>query len=395
MIITAFNPSTDNLEKSYLTRNYAAGVTSIVVRNSNSFAVNSRIMIGEMGNENTEVVTVSVVNADKKTLTVGATSFPHTSSDPVYVLRYDQVKFYRSTTTIDGSYSSLATVSLDVDNANLKTPYDDLTGLSSYYYKISYYGSISGIESEMSDPIPGEGYGKKQVGTLINEFFNEIGDFQQEYITIPQVLSILNECNEDIIGQSRKPYRFLRKKYLLDITADNDRIDLPEELIKFDRVKYNRVDGVVTDVTGNIPMISIQDMEYRNYDTTVVPVSLGVGIQFAAIDETDNVLVLFPMPQTSQVEKLTVYGWSDFAYITSLADTFETPVKRIYKLFLLGRYWRMRAKKDAAFLSLSDRFINDYNAEVVKLQRAQKVDVGTPMSFKPDTRTGYGLRRSV
>jgi hypothetical protein len=398
MILVAYNPSTDNLEKSYLTSSYSVGVTSLLVRNSDNFSANDRILIGQLGNENSEVVTVSAVNSDKVTLTVGATKFPHSASDPVYVLRYDQIKFYRSTTTVDGDYTELATVNIDVDNDEGKTLYDDTGGLTSYFYKISFYHSLDAVESELSDPIPGEGYGKKQVGTLINEFLVEVGDTAQEYITVPQSMGLINECNEDIIGQSRKPYRFLRTYADVDIDVDNDRISLTSaafdpELIKFDRAKYTNSLTTADETVGLIPMVSIEEMEYYKYSQTTLPNPLGVGIQVGAIDETTNELVLYPTPTTAQTAAIRIYYWGDFNYITSLADTIQTPVKRIYKMFMLGRYYRMRAKKESSFLNLADRYTNDYNTEVVKLQRAQRVDVGTPMSFQPDTRTRQGLRR--
>lgn len=397
MILTAYNPSTENLEKSYLTASYAAGVTTMLVRNANNFSANDRIMIGEMGNENTEIVTVSAVNSDKVTLTVGATKFPHSSGDPVYVLRYDQIKFYRSTTTIDGSYSSLSTVDMDVDNEDLKTLYDDTGGLTSYFYKISFYHSVDTTESELSDAIPGEGYSKNQVGSLINGFLTEVGDLSQEYITVPQIIELLNECNDDIISQSRRPYRFLRTSKTVSITADNDRISLTTGfdplLVKFDRAKYTNNLNSST-LVGNIPMISIEEMEYKKYDANSAATNALVsGITYGAIDETTNELVLYPTPTESQSNAIKVYYWGEFSQITSLADTLQTPNKRIYKMFLLGRYYRMRAKKESSFLQLGDRYMNDYNTEVIKLQRAQKVDIGTPMSFLPDTRTRRGLRQ--
>jgi hypothetical protein len=397
MIIVGYNPSTENLEKSYLTQDYSVGVTSMLVRNNDRFSEDDRILIGEMGSEHAEVVTVSSVNADKVTIGVGATKFPHSASDPVYVLRYDQIKFYRSTTTIDGSYTVVSTVDLDVDNANLKTLYDDATGLSSYFYKISYYHSVATVESSLSDAIPGEGYSRKQLGTVIGDFLTEVGDTEQKYITVPQCISLLNECNEDIIGQSRKPYRFLSTSSLASLAAGDDRVELPTDMVKLDRVKYTRDDGVVTETKGNIPIISIEEMEYYQYDENAVPLSpVGTGIWFAAIDDSTNELVVYPKPTTAQSNALKIYYWSEFAVFTSLAGTVQTPVARIYKLFLLGRYYRMRAKKEDSFLSLSDRYLNDYTTEIVKLQRAQKVDVGSPMSFLPDPRTTRGgLRRRV
>ena len=68
MVITAFNPETDNLERSFLVNPYSAGVTTIQVKNNDRFAVNDRVLIGEMGTEKAEVVTVSLVDADGLTL---------------------------------------------------------------------------------------------------------------------------------------------------------------------------------------------------------------------------------------------------------------------------------------------------------------------------------------
>ena len=397
MIITAYNPSTDNLEKSYLTANYAAGVTTILVRNNDRFTNGGRIMLGEMGNENTEIVTVGTVNADGTTVTVGATKFPHTAADPVYVLRYDQIKFYRSTTTVDGTYSSLVTAALDVDNQTLKTSYDDTTGLTTYFYKVSFFNSVASAESDLSDPIPGEGYGRKQIGTLVNEFLIEIGDVQQDYITVPQIISLLNEANEDIIGQSRRPYRFLRKSVTVNLSSTPIDLDtVAPDLIKFDRMKFTKTDLAGNTVQGNIDMISIEEMEYKQYSQNPAVVNPITTVFEAAIDETDNTIVINPVVTTTVTNGIKIYYWSDFDYLTSLADTLQTPVKRIYKLFLLSRYYRMRAKKEASFLNLSDRYNNDYTTEIVKLQRAQKVDVGTKRSLLPDPRTRHGtLRRSV
>jgi hypothetical protein len=166
MIISTLNPSTDDYEKSYLANPYSSGVTSVLIKQADRFLANQRIMIGEMGLEATEVVTVSAVGADNQTLTIGAAQFAHAADDPVYVLRFDQVKIYRATSST-GSYSLLTTQNLDVDNADLATNYDDTTGTSANYYKTSLYHSVSTLESALSDPIAGTGYRRNQVGYII------------------------------------------------------------------------------------------------------------------------------------------------------------------------------------------------------------------------------------
>lgn len=389
MILTAYNSSTDNLEKSYLSNSYAAGVTSIVVRNNSGMAVDDRIMLGEMGNEKTEIVTISAVNADKITLTVGATKFPHSADDPVYVLKYDQIKFYRSTTTIDGSYSSVATVDMDVDNAECETRYDDANGLTSYFYKIAFYHSIDTLESSLSDAYPGNGYSRRQVGYIINDFFTEVGDLGQQYMTVPQALNVMNECNDDLTTQSRKPYRFLKTSENKTVTADNDRVALPTDLLALDRIRYNYVSGA-TDRSDDIQIKDIEEFEYVKYDNNATN---SDELQFIAIDESTDEIALYPTPATTQSNKLKVFYWKKFSDFDSLGDTIETPTPRVYKLFLSARFYRMRGLHDQSFLPLSDRYANDYQAEVVKMQRNNRIDRGSPMAMKPDTRTARGLRK--
>lgn len=389
MILRAYNPTTENLEKSYLSAAYAAGVTSIVVKNNNSVAVNSRILMGELGREKSEIVTVSAVNADGITLTIGATKFPHSADDPIYVLRYDQIKFYRSTTGIGGSYSSLATPNMDVDNADKLTYYDDTTGLSSYYYKISFYHSVAAVESSLSDPMLGSGYTRRQLGSILNDFFTEVGDLDQVYMTVPQALNVMNECSDDLTSQSSRPYRFLKTSAPLTLTTSNERVPLPATLLALDRIKYRYSFGI-EDRSDNIRIINIEELEYMKYDNTALA---SDHLQYIAIDESTNELVFFPTPSTTQASKLTIYFWKTFTDFDTLGDAIETPTPKIYKMYLASRYYRMRALHDQSFMPLSDRYASDYQSEVVKLQRLNRIDRGSPLSMKPDVRTARGLRK--
>lgn len=390
MLLTAYNPSTENLEKSYLSNSYAVGVTSIVVRNNNGFNNDDRIMIGEMGSEKTEVVTVTAVNADKVTVSVGATRFPHSTDDPVYVLRYDQVKFYRATTS-GGSYSLVSggTVDLDVDNNENVTRFDDTSGLASYFYKVSFYNSESTLESSLSDAYPGTGYTRHQVGAILNEFLAEVGDLDQQYMSVVQGLGVMNECNDDLTTQSRRPYRFLRTSTTATLTQDNERIALPTDMIAIDRIKYN-YDFGITDRSDNIDIVDIEELEYVKYDNNA---TTDDELKFLAIDESTNELVLYPTPATTQTNKIRIYYWKKFTDLDSLGDTIELPTPRAYKLFLSARYYRMRGLHDASFLPLSDRYANDYSSEVVKLQRMNRIDRGSPIGMKPDVRNSKGLRK--
>lgn len=389
MKISINNPSTNNLELSYLTAIIQPGVTSILVRNNDKFLANRKIMIGFPGYERTEVVTIGSSVTAGQSLTVSTTVFAHDADDPVFALKYDQMKIYRSTNGIDGSYSLLSTVNIDVDNSSLITVYDDTSGLTSYFYEASFYDSITPVESDRTDPIAGSGYPIDSVGRLINDFFEGVHDITQQNMSVSEAIATLNEVNSDLITQSRRPYRFLRTKQLLDTEADNNRIDVPINFWKLDRIKYNYIDGI-EDRTDLYRVITEQEMEYIDYNNLA---DRSDGLVYLSYDDTDNQIVLFPTPLSDQTGKITLYYYKTFDEIATMGQTFETPNNRIYKMYLFARYYRNRSTKEPSFIGLSDRYINDYTSEIVKLQRANRIDVGTPTGMLPDTRTSKGLRR--
>ena len=104
MKLRASNPSTTGLEKSYLSSSYSALATSITIRNNDRFAASQKILVGELGHERSEIVTINTVTTPGTVFTLTGTGlvFPHDADTPVYVLKYDKVRFYRSTTGIDG-----------------------------------------------------------------------------------------------------------------------------------------------------------------------------------------------------------------------------------------------------------------------------------------------------
>lgn len=64
---------------------------------------------------------------------------------------FDQIKIYRSNTE-EGSYSLIGTVDI---SSGTSTDYTDTTGSASYWYKVTYYNSVTTDESDYSDPQQG------------------------------------------------------------------------------------------------------------------------------------------------------------------------------------------------------------------------------------------------
>lgn len=392
MLVSAFNPTTDELEKSNLASATSVGATTLTVRNGDRFSANDRIMIGEMGREKTEIVTVSAVNADNVTLTVGTTLYSHEADDPIYVLRFDQIKFYRAD-TLTGTYSILATVALDVDNADLRTRYDDTTGTSSNYYKVSFYHSIDMLESDLSDPMQGTGFARGTVGAFIDELLRELRDENQTYVDRNIIMGWCNEVNDDLQTRLKQPFDFLHTRTTLPTSASVETVDFPTDMWKFDQLNYYYDDPDNTTTKDMIPIrvISLEEFRYRFQDQTTDPDS--DILKYVALDTAVNKFRLYPPPETSQGGVLYLYYWKYFTELSDDADEFETPNPKVYKDFCRGQFYRLKAVNDSSFQNISDRFFTDYSVEVSKLIKTNGKDQGSPKSFKMLPQTMRGNRK--
>lgn len=72
---------------------------------------------------------------------------------------FDQIKIYRSTTGLDGTYSEITGPGsrLTLETGKMVYEYTDSAGAAGYYYKSSYFHSVSLLESSLSDAQQGEG----------------------------------------------------------------------------------------------------------------------------------------------------------------------------------------------------------------------------------------------
>lgn len=404
MLIPVFNPETTEYEKSYLSTPTAIGATSIQVKNSDRFAANQRIMIGAMGQEKTEVVTVSSVNADGVTLVTGATVYPHSADDPVFVLQFDQVKYYKSTTGATGTYSLISgtPVALDVDNENLQTIYDDTTGVATNYYKVSMYHSISSLESALSDPIPGGGFSRRQVGAIIDEILQEISDQNEVHVTRNELLGYFNDVNDDLQINAVKPYDFLRVRTTLTRTAGQNYVAFPLDasgnqlMWKFDRMDYQFLDSTTTPLTNNTYTLTVwTEEEFRNnfQNSTFSSTNESDQITDICLDTSVDLFRINSAPLTTLAGAFYLYYFKYFTQLDSEGDTIETPTPKIYKLYCKTMYYQKRAIADVTLASTANTFAGQYEREKLKYKGTDRKDVGTPRNFQPPSSVYSNYRK--
>src|SRR3990167_1192214 len=125
-----------NRERTYLTAEVAVAGTTLTVKavDSNAWADNDFIIVGEIGSKNAEILQINGAVSDGTSLTVdnagsGGARFVHSVDEPVYRIAFNQVEFSRASTEA-GSKSVLATNELQVDD--LFTRYEDTTNTTGF-----------------------------------------------------------------------------------------------------------------------------------------------------------------------------------------------------------------------------------------------------------------------
>ena len=143
-------------EETSFSADEAVGQTEISCKNAKNISANDFIILGIIGSETAEIIRVSEVASNLTSITlITATKFEHLKDSPIKVIRYNQRKFYRSTTET-GTYSHLSDegspIDIQVDKPE-GTEFEDSSGLSTSWYKATYYNSNSGLESTLADAI--------------------------------------------------------------------------------------------------------------------------------------------------------------------------------------------------------------------------------------------------
>lgn len=401
MLITAFNPPLDELEITWLSIAAPAGTTTLSVKNNDEFQLNDRILVGDQGQENAEIVSINGSVSEGQNLAISALVFNHNADEPVVRLRYDEVKFYRSTNGANGTYLLLATESLDVDGANSQTVYDDTTGLAAYYYEVSYYNSVTALESTLSDPIPGSGYARNQVGFLIDEILREVSDMNNLTVDPTELLGWFNEVNDDLQTRTKIPYKFLYTRTALGMTGGSEIVPFPTDsngnqiMWKFDRMDFNFVfplgsqpnpdpdDEPNLDIpTDQIYPVRVVDPAYFRLLTEDQNTAQNDQILWMMLDLALKYFRFYPTPVDTMPASLYLYYYAYFAQLETYGQTFQTPTYQPYKKFSLYRYFMKQAENNEDYLQIAAIYKSEYEREVANLNKANKKDVGSPKGFK-------------
>lgn len=178
MILRADNRNLiENQPTTVLTTAVAAAGTTLTVKLNSGFNQNDFVLVGKIGDEKTEIKRITAAVSAGTSLTVAALSSSHDEDTPITKIDYDQVRFYRGTTTV-GSASSALAAAQAIDPTEIYSYYNDTANTTGYGF-IRFYDATGTDYSDYSDAIPYTGYTDKmlrQIRKKVRRLINEVDE---------------------------------------------------------------------------------------------------------------------------------------------------------------------------------------------------------------------------
>jgi len=253
---------------SYLIDNYASGSSSVYITNTEGFSQNDFILIGEMGHENAEVFrcgsvvpsTGEIPLLDTSGLST-ETAYAHVESTKVYVIPYNQIRFYWTEeagdlTDENPSFSSGTALTgwEDLDPSAWYTTHEDAdhsTGFGWFLYR----NSVTNEASQESNPIPYAGFAYNTVAAIFEDFDSLLNVNELKLVSMNDKFAWLNEA----ISLAKNKLNLTNVEYTVSTEQDLNIVSgtaeylLPSDFS--DLVYLNKGDSGKSEV----PFISIRD----------------------------------------------------------------------------------------------------------------------------------------
>ena len=207
-----------------------AGATSITVKSILGVAVNNILLFRNIGNEHAEIVATHASTAPSgNTVTLVAAGLveAHPAGTVVYVVPWNQVRFYSAATEIDANAAagvglSALAAAQNIDPTQADNVYVD-TAVSSGFLYHRFSDSINSVNDVYSDPVP---YGafqiqfaEDEVGYILEFVRRKLGHDWDERFSKQAAMDEVNACLRYMQGKLKRFSRYLVSDYVVGQTS--------------------------------------------------------------------------------------------------------------------------------------------------------------------------------
>jgi len=320
----------------------AKGATvTIKLDNNHGLAQNDYILIGDVAGTQSELAQISAVVVAGTDIVVSSILFPHNAGVKVFLVKYNQVKFYRAATLL-GTKALLSTVAVDADDQF--TEFQDDTNTTGYAF-FTLYNSTTTTESGYSGGYPYtllKSTARGKIREIFQGFYKR--PYDENFFT-----ALADAVEAEIYAIKR--WRFREKGVTFNSVASQQSYTLTEAgATDLGQLVYATYDG------DPLQVIRLKTHKFLNWSTIVTTIP-------RAIVEWEGKIYMTPMPDGIKVVELYYYknssGFTD--------DTTETGVQlplaiaaRLAQHFWTGEDDKKASSYEKLFLqTISAMKIND------------------------------------
>ena len=384
MRVDVQNPDLSGEERTYLTADYSSG-TSLTVANNNGATTNWYAVVGEPGQEQTEIQRITGTSGNETITIASALVFDHAKSTPVYITQFNQWSFERKPT--GGSFAEIddSPLDMDWDNENKATRVVVSGGLTTDTYRWRPYSEATGIHGTYSDELVGTGLARTKIGYLVRQvqknpiaknikdelIIDYFNDFQDHvYINIPTAWWFTKEGTQ--VATEAGVYKYSISDNWSDLLS-----------IKF--LLYRYISG---DTDTKYPLTWSPDAEFYNlkmdanqanddyvkYWTRIAPDS----------SSAKGYIGLHPTPKTGDCYIQPVQFF-ELTRLDSFGDTIAIPYPKGYLDYAWYRiYDDLKSDKSNA-----DKYLLRVNGAIKALKKKAKRQFGQPLLMRFRGQRGF------
>ena len=274
--------------ETYLTAEAASGQADLTVKSISNFAINLILLIGELGDENSEIIkthaeTAPTVNTVTCAANLVKTHAPYTK---IRVMLYDQVEISHAATV--GGTKTVLTAGIAIQPESVDTRYDDATVSGGYFFTRFKNTIAPATYSDYSDPIPYTGYEANTVAFAVNYALkrNKLDVFTK-YIDYTFCVDEVNACLQFITGKLKGWSKLLTLNYIIGQTARGiNIISLPSNIWEDAGNKAIQDIRIGTDLSLKYKIWSEFEKEMEGVSVTQVRTAASAGATSLAVDNS-------------------------------------------------------------------------------------------------------------
>lgn len=194
-------PESNIAERTILTADALSGQKIVTAENVDGLQSTDIVVVGLPGQENAEISNIDSISGLAVTMLANL-ALKHYRNEPLTKIRANQAKIYRAanvdgTVPDDADFSVIATIDLQADQ--LFTEYVTTTGGAGYWFKYTFYNSVSASETPIADAVAMRG-GNYGAYATVEEARTEAGLQNNRWILDQTIQSKLTQSQSEVNG---------------------------------------------------------------------------------------------------------------------------------------------------------------------------------------------------